>query len=710
MIEIALSAASAPSIGAGGELDIGRGAIAGALIVGAAFLAAQAVLKRSATAATGFFMLAAAAALQFARIGVIPEVSAGALRMLECVFGATALIFVSVAIRPVRHNALLGGLIFAGALTLVGIGVFNILGRADMSELVRMGTIGVGIATAGIALLNVGRDASARIVLPGAIIALSAPAVDMLGGGGFSLAPSAVFVVGVLLASFVALIDGPEPRFRDLGLHAEGVHKPAAPTVSHAAPALAEDPMHVSETQLAQVLDYSGVAVWDWNGDGGRQTNSLAVMLGAEMRGPLTPATLRSLVHRDDQTRLDARVFDTAQGDGAFDVVVRTHDNKFLRMRGARAVASSGEIERLVAFFEPASEKRPVSIFGSGAAPIASHAPAAQAGAQRSSDKLDPVAASFAEALDKGEIVTVFQPIVTLATGKVAGYETLARWRGGKDGEDRVNADELVRAAHASGKQDALAALVLKNATEFLCDRSHGDGRDIFVAMNVSIRQAQSPLFAEAVRALISEHKLKPKALVLELTETEALTDIDAATKAFRTLAEHGAALALDDFGAGFSSLSHLKQFKFDYLKIDKSFINDLTSEKGSGKIARALASLAQDLGVAVIAEGVETTEMGEIARGAGCAFGQGYAFGAPAPAVQFRASTPAAPVAAPLLVSAKPDAIPTAFAVGGDEASIEIIGEPQGKKSTEKSALKTSAKPDAKDKQKRGFWGRSQR
>lgn len=706
MIEIVLSSAAAPALGAESAIDLGRGAIAGALIIGAAFLAGIAVLRRSATAGAGFAMLTTAAALSFAKLGLVPDISTGGLRMLECVFGAASLIFVSVAIRPVRHNALLGGLIFAGALTLVGIGVFNVLGRADMSELVRMGTIGVGAVAAGLALLNVTRDASARIVLPGVLIALAAPAIDMAGGAGFSLAPHAVLALGVLTASLVALLDGPAPRFRDLGLRAEESPRLPQQSLAPSAPSHAPDPVRVSENQLAQVLDYSGVAVWDWNGESAHHTDSLAPMLGADMRGPMTPSLLRSLIHKDDQSRLDARVLDTSNGDGAFDVVLRLADNRSVRMRGARAVTSSGEIERLVAFLEPSAEKRPVSIFGSGAAPIVGGA------AQPRSQALDPIAAAFGEALDKGEIVTAFQPIVALDTGKIAGYETLARWRTAKDGEERFSADELVRAAHAAGKQDALAALVLKNATEFLCDRSHGDGRDIFVAMNVSIRQAQSPLFAEAVRALISEHKLKPKALVLELTETEALTDIDAATRAFRTLAEHGAALALDDFGAGFSSLSHLKQFSFDYLKIDKSFINDLTGEKGSGKIARALASLAQDLGVAVIAEGVESKEMGEIARAAGCAFGQGYAFGAPAPAAQFRGAAPSAAPVAPQAVTGA-EAAHAVLGTGtpdAEEASISILVDPSAKKGPQRPALKADEKAALKDKPKRNFWGKALR
>lgn len=704
MIEIVMAAVAAPALGASGPMDVGRGVIAGALIVAASFMAGQAVLRRSGVAGYAFAMLVAAAGFLLVSLGLLPEIAARTQLLFLCLFMAAALLFIASAVRPVRGSAILGAAIFTGALTLAGIGVFTVFSPVDMSGIVRSSMIVTGLVSAALAGLFMSRDQGARIVLPGVVITLLSPALTLFSGNAFPIAAYGVFAVGVVAASLVALTEGASSRFRDLGLHAEPA---AAPGPVVHAPAPKQDRIRASENQLAQVLDYSGVAVLDWSPDGAHQTDSLGVLLGADINAAFSPQALLAFIHKDDVAKFESRVLDSRGGDGAFDVVVRLHDQRPVRFRGARAVTSDGAIERLVAFVENAPEaaRKPVSIFGGGAAPVATARAAAS----------DPLTAAFAEALDKGEIVTVFQPIVALDTGKVAGFETLARWRNA-DGSERAGADELVRAAHAAGKQDALAALVLKNATDFLCDRIHADKKDIFVAMNVSIRQAQSPLFAEAVRALISDHKLKPKALVLELTETEALTDIEAATRAFRALAEAGAALALDDFGAGFSSLSHLKQFKFDYLKIDKQFIGDLTGDKGSGKIAKALASLAQDLGVAVIAEGVESKEMGDIARAAGCAFGQGYAYGGPATADALRAEASAAAPPAP--VTSKASDISPALAAlpafGGEPSLAEraevviLADDPPAPKADAKGKVGKAAKSGANEKPRRGLFGRA--
>lgn len=717
MIDTVLSAAAAPALGVGGMMDVGRGVITGALLAAAALFAGFAILKRSAVAGFAFAALGFAAAYQAAALEFSPALASAGKLLFLCLFGAASLLFVTAAIQNVRNNSFLSFLMFAGALTLAGIGAFSVFSRTDMGGLVRPSIAVAGLTCAGLAGLFASREQSARILLPGILIALLAGGLGAVLPASMAIFAHGVFAVGVLAASLVALLDADAARFNELGLHAEA---PAAHPVAHPpaqmqdrAAERAQERARVSENQLAQVLDYSGIAVLDWSPESAHQTGSLSLLMGADSAAPFTPEALRGFIHKDDVAKFESRVLDSKSGDGAFDVTVRLHSQKLMRFRGARAVAHGGEIERLVAFVEPAqdAQRRPVSIFGGGAAQPQGRA------AQ------DPLAAGFAAALDNGEIVTVFQPIVSLATGKVAGYEALARWRG-KDGGEHASADALVRAAHAGDKQDALAALVLKNATEFLCDRLHGVvADDVFVAMNVSIRQAQSPLFAEAVRALISDHKLKPKTLVLELTETEALTDVDAARKAFATLAEAGAALALDDFGAGFSSLSHLKQFHFDYLKIDKSFIRDLTDEKGGGKIAKALAALAQDLGVAVIAEGVETLDMGEVARLAGCAFGQGFAFGAPAPD----------PIAATVTLAPRADATPVALhadaahdhndakpAEAATPAATDIspalaalsTSAPHGDIAAESGELVADAHGEAAEvkakKPKRGFWGRS--
>ncbi|MEQ1930706.1 MAG: EAL domain-containing protein, partial [Parvularculaceae bacterium] len=138
--------------------------------------------------------------------------------------------------------------------------------------------------------------------------------------------------------------------------------------------------------------------------------------------------------------------------------------------------------------------------------------------------------------------------------------------------------------------------------------------------------------FPSALKRAMSEHHLPSKSLVLELTESQAIQEKGAA-EIFKSLRDAGAALAFDDFGSGFSSLSNLRKYSFDYLKIDKSFVDGLVRGNESGKIAQAIAALGKDLGLTVIAEGVETRETADAAKRIGCALAQGYAFGAPSKA-----------------------------------------------------------------------------
>lgn len=613
---------SASNLGADGGLDLARGAIAGAMIMAAAYLAGFAAFKRSATAVCAVLTVFAAATLEFFTFGLLPAASSKFIVLLEGVFAAALLVFVSAAIRPARNNALLGGLMFAGALTLIGIGLFNMIGRADLSGLMRIGAFGAGVFVLLSALAYSVRDLGARLLVPGLALALAAPAAAGFGWtGASSPAAHGVFVFGVLAATLVALLDNGAQR----PVPVAAALSPSAPAQRPTFAAPTPDPVKLSENQLAQVLDYSGVAVWDWSPMGVRQTDGLAELMGADSTGLFTPDAMRAFIDTSDLAKFESHVLDSLGGDAAFDVVLRLHHARSVRMRGARAVDDHGAIERLVAFIEPVGD-------ASRSAAALANAPVVNG--ERSLSRPDALIAEIGPALKSGEITADFQPIVSLTTGKVAGYETLARWRGEvSESEHRATADELVRAAHSAGEHDALAALMLKEAASYLASKGKaGEGQ--FIAINVSARQAQSQNFIDLVKSVIESANLKPKALVLELTETEAIADIDAAGKAFRALAEAGAALALDDFGAGFSSLSHLKRFKFDYLKIDKSLIADLATEKGGdkggGKIARALAGLAKDLGVAVIAEGVETRELADIAKAVGCTYGQGFAFGAP--------------------------------------------------------------------------------
>ena len=624
LISAGLSAA--PEIGVNGAVDLGRGAIAGGLVIAAAYLAGYAVFRRGSAAVCGLIMVLAAAALEFSWLGLI-QPPPQFMVLLQGLFGAAAIIFLSATIRTARNNAILGGVMFAAALSLVGIGVINLLGRGDASGLMRLALGGVGGFAVLLTLSQSLRDSSARLIVPGAVAAVAAAALAG-SGGGFSLLPHALFTFGILTASLVALTDVSLPRVRQLGLHAGEAHaaslsaEPASPSETPE-----ERALRVSENQLAQVLDYTGVTVWDWSPDAVHQTDGFPTLMGADSRGSFTPDTMRAFIHKDDVDRFEKQVLAASLGDGSFDVTLKLHDGRAIRMRGARAVDSSGELERLVGFVE--SVTHTLKTVRPAAAPVAAimTPPAAE---KETSPPTDPLSAAFGDALEKGDIQAVFQPIVELETNRIAGYEALARWRGEKEGAERASAEELVRAAQAAGKGRALATLILGAAADHLLEQMRQlDRRDLFVAVNLSVAQISEKGFSSEVRALIDEKQLPPRALVLELTETEALTDIVDAEKIFKEMKAAGAALAFDDFGAGFSSLSNLSRFDFDYLKIDKSFISG--AAVGDAKIARSLAALGRDMGLTVIAEGIESRELADAAREMGCALGQGYALGAPA-------------------------------------------------------------------------------
>lgn len=595
-------------------LDLGRGAIVGALVVAAAYLTGLAVFRRGAAAVFALLMVLAAGALQFVSLGLLKPPSEDIVVLLQGLFGAAAIVFLSAVIKSARNNALLGGLMFAAALTLVGIGVINLVTRGDASGLMRSGLVGVGVFAVILAGLQARRETSARLILPGAALALAAPVLMQFLNGNTALAflPEALFTIGVLVASFVALAESAAPRSQELGFHGCGAaqdHHHQDHSAAH------QEALRVSENQLAQVLDYAGVSVWDWCPHGAHQTDGLPSLMGADSRAPFTPEALRHFVHKDDLAKFDKSVTATGEGDGRFDVELKLHDGRHVRLRGARAVDTGGELERVVCFVEKAVET-----------PRAGKEPAA---AKASPAVVDPLAGKIAAALEKGEIGVVFQPIVALGDGKIAGYEALARWRGDKANETRAGAEDLVRAAEAAGKGGALAELVLNAAASHLAAETKS-GEPIFVAMNLSFAQMRDPGFLDALKKAIAEHNLPLKSIVLELTESQAITDEASASAAFRKLRLAGAALAFDDFGAGFSSLSNLHKFAFDYLKIDKSFIEALAANSDGAKIARAVAGLARDLGLTVIAEGVETKALAEAARAIGCTLGQGFAFGEP--------------------------------------------------------------------------------
>ena len=598
-------------------LDLGRGAIAGALFVGAAFLAGYAAIRRSGLAFCALVMVTMAAALEFSWLGLLPSLPAEGTVLILGFFAASAVIFLSASVNAAKYNPLLGGVMFTGALVLGGLGFINFIDRVDVSGLMRWGAIGVGGFAVILALTQAFRgDAGARLILPGVALAMAAPLIGPLGAveSAGAIAAHGVFTLGILAASLVALTEGFAPA-RSLGAGAPlqqafGEREPAAQPDASSPKTSRERAEVVIDSQLGRVLDYAGVGIWDWSPDIIDQTESLPSLLGADSDAPFTPDAMRQFIHKDDLKTLETVVL--AAEDGPFDVNLKLYNDRIVRVRGARAASEDeGVLERIVAFIEYADAKFAENI----------GAPAPE--------KSDSAAVNKAT-FDVEKIVAVFQPIVSLKDNKTVGYEALARLDG-KDGDTA----QLIRSAALAGKSGEFARSMLTQAAAFLATerKAKRAAPSSFVAMNVSWTQMRDPDFADAVAAVTKKYGLPNGALVLELTEGEAIGNAEAATPVFRRLKDLGAALAFDDFGAGFSCLTNVRKYDFDFIKIDKSFAEDLVGDGDGAKIVGALASMGRDLGLKVIIEGIESDDAAKTAAALGCAYGQGFALGRPAAA-----------------------------------------------------------------------------
>jgi c-di-GMP-specific phosphodiesterase len=235
--------------------------------------------------------------------------------------------------------------------------------------------------------------------------------------------------------------------------------------------------------------------------------------------------------------------------------------------------------------------------------------------------------AELRKAFISGEIHAWYQPIVNLETGVIAGFEALARWEHPKRGV--IPPDHFLTAARDLGMMTDLGTIMLNATVKCLTKwRSAYDlPEGFFVSVNLSAPEIERLHLVEDVSRLIRDAGLPAKCLKLEVTESDVMRDPDATARVLEALRDAGAGIALDDFGTGFSSLSYLAKLPFDTLKIDRSFVSTLKSEASSEKIVRAILTLGRDLGLDVVAEGVEDATLAERLLGLGCGLGQGYGF-----------------------------------------------------------------------------------
>lgn len=242
--------------------------------------------------------------------------------------------------------------------------------------------------------------------------------------------------------------------------------------------------------------------------------------------------------------------------------------------------------------------------------------------------------ADLQRAVEAGEFFLHYQPIVTLADGRVRGAEALLRWRHPQRG--LVSPLEFIELAEDTGLIVELGRWALDEACrQARAWADHASG-GIRVSVNVSGRQLHEAGFVDEVAATLARHQLPPSLLVLELTETVLVVDGSGVPERIAALKELGLQIAIDDFGIGYSSLAYLQHFPIDILKVDKSFVDELGSDDGGGGVlARAVISLARSLGLDVVAEGVEHPAQRAELVTLGCRLGQGFLFSTPVAAEQ---------------------------------------------------------------------------
>ena len=235
--------------------------------------------------------------------------------------------------------------------------------------------------------------------------------------------------------------------------------------------------------------------------------------------------------------------------------------------------------------------------------------------------------------IERGEIVPYFQPIVDLESGRVLGYEVLARWLHPDRG--MLPPSEFLPLAEETGLLIELGARILRDSLAQLAQwRAAGHAfSKCTLSVNVGTRQLIDPNFHNVVVDALAETGIDANSLWLEITETALLADVKAATVALRDLRSLGLHLSVDDFGTGYSSLTYLKRFPVEAIKIDRSFIAGLGLEAEDTTIVEAVVRLGQALGLHVVAEGIESPLQLSRLRDLGCDRGQGYLFGRPRPA-----------------------------------------------------------------------------
>lgn len=236
-------------------------------------------------------------------------------------------------------------------------------------------------------------------------------------------------------------------------------------------------------------------------------------------------------------------------------------------------------------------------------------------------------------AIERQQLVVEYQPIVSLETFRVTGFEALARWRHAEHG--LINPSQFIPIAEETGLIIPIGEWILREACSQLRQWQdlYPTASPATISVNLSGKQFAQPNLIERIEQVLEETQLHPSSLCLEITESVVVENVEAASETCKRLRQLGVSLSIDDFGTGYSSLSSLHSFPISSLKIDGSFVSHLTGNDENTEIVRTIMSLAGNLGMDVVAEGIETLEQLTKLRSLGCEKGQGFFFSRPMPA-----------------------------------------------------------------------------